>query len=130
MKAFILIVTAMRTSTFATCCHPNVYRQWQEIYLFYKTSRQAVGPSQPPIQFLLGSLSLGEKLPGHEGDHSPPSSVEVKNEWSYVATSHVCLNAWHGANFTFYRFTEYMCCIVRTDSNWFILHKNVHIDNM
>jgi len=30
----------------------------------------------------------------------------------------------------FYHFTEYMCFIVRTDVNWFILHKNVNIDNM
>jgi hypothetical protein len=28
-------------------------------------------------------LFLGVKRPGREADHSPPSSAEVKNEWSY-----------------------------------------------
>jgi hypothetical protein len=46
-------------------------------------SRQAVGPTQPPIQWVPRALSLGVKQPGHEADHSPPSNAEVKNEWSY-----------------------------------------------
>jgi len=33
----------------------------------------------PPIQWVLGALSLGLKRPGHEADNSPPSSAEVKN---------------------------------------------------
>jgi len=43
-------------------------------------SRTALGPTQPPIQWVTGALSLGVKRPGHEADHSPPSSTEVK-EW-------------------------------------------------
>jgi hypothetical protein len=35
--------------------------------------------SQPPIQWVAGFQ------PGHEVDHSPPSSTEVKNEWSYTS---------------------------------------------
>jgi hypothetical protein len=31
------------------------------------------------------------KRPYHEGDHSLPSSGEVKNEWGYTATSFVSL---------------------------------------
>jgi hypothetical protein len=38
-----------------------------------------------------GSL-LGVKLPGHEVDHSPPSSVETENEWSCTCTPPVCLH--------------------------------------
>jgi hypothetical protein len=38
------------------------------------------GPTQPPIQWVPGALSLGVKRPGREADHSPPSSAEVK-EW-------------------------------------------------
>jgi hypothetical protein len=30
--------------------------------------------------------SLGVKMPGREADHSPPSSAEVKNVWSYNST--------------------------------------------
>jgi hypothetical protein len=37
-----------------------------------------------------GSLPL-VKRPGREFDHSPPSSVEVKNEWSYTSTPPICL---------------------------------------
>jgi len=32
-----------------------------------------------------GALSLGVKRPGREADHSPPSSAEVKNAWSYTS---------------------------------------------
>jgi hypothetical protein len=33
-----------------------------------------------------GALFLGIKLPAREADHLPPSSAEVKNEWSYTST--------------------------------------------
>jgi hypothetical protein len=36
------------------------------------------GPTQPPIQWVPGALSLGVKRPGSEADYSPPSSAEVK----------------------------------------------------
>jgi hypothetical protein len=38
----------------------------------------ALGPPQPPIQRVLGALSLGVKRSRREADHSLPSSVEVK----------------------------------------------------
>jgi hypothetical protein len=38
----------------------------------------ALGPTQPPIQWVPGALSLGIKRPGREADHSPPSSAKVK----------------------------------------------------
>jgi hypothetical protein len=41
-------------------------------------SRTALGPNQPPIQWVPGALSLGIKRPRCEADHSPPSSAEVK----------------------------------------------------
>jgi hypothetical protein len=50
------------------------------IFLFTTASRTALGPTQPPIQWVPGALSLGVKRPGREADHSPPSSVEIK-EW-------------------------------------------------
>jgi hypothetical protein len=50
------------------------------IFLFTTTSRTALGPTQPPIQWIPGALSLGVKRPVREADHSPPSSAEVK-EW-------------------------------------------------
>jgi hypothetical protein len=41
-------------------------------------SRPALGPTQSPIQWVPGALSLGVKRQGREADHSPPSSAEVK----------------------------------------------------
>jgi hypothetical protein len=32
------------------------------------------------------AFSLGLKLPVRQADHSPPSSAEVKNAWSYTST--------------------------------------------
>jgi hypothetical protein len=48
------------------------------IFLFTTASRTALGPTQPPIQWVPGALSLGVKWLGSEADHSPPSSAEVK----------------------------------------------------
>jgi hypothetical protein len=52
----------------------------------------ALGPTQPPIQWVPGALSLGVKRPGREADHSPPSSAEVKNAWSYTSTPPIRLH--------------------------------------
>jgi hypothetical protein len=38
----------------------------------------ALGPTQPPIQWVPAALSLGVKQPVCGADHSPPSSAEVK----------------------------------------------------
>jgi hypothetical protein len=48
------------------------------IFLFTTASRTALGPTQPPIRWVPGALSLGVKRPGREADHSPPPSAEVK----------------------------------------------------
>jgi hypothetical protein len=48
------------------------------IFHFTTASRTALGLTQPPIQWVLGALSLGVKRPGREADHSPQSSAEVK----------------------------------------------------
>jgi hypothetical protein len=53
-------------------------RQGLGIFLFTTASRTALRPTQPPIQWVPGSLSLGLKRPWREADHSPPSSAEVK----------------------------------------------------
>jgi hypothetical protein len=57
-------------------------------------SRTALGPTQPPIQWVPGALSLGVKRPGREADHSSPSSAEVKNAWSYTSTPQYVFMAW------------------------------------
>jgi hypothetical protein len=48
---------------------------------FYSTaSRLVMGLTQPPIQWVQRALSPVLKRPGHETDHSPPSSAKVKND--------------------------------------------------
>jgi hypothetical protein len=42
--------------------------------------------STQPIQRVSGAFSLGEKPPGREADHSPPTSAEVKKTWVYTST--------------------------------------------
>jgi hypothetical protein len=37
---------------------------------------------------------LGVKRQGREADHSPPSSAEVKNAWSYTSTPVYAFKAW------------------------------------
>jgi hypothetical protein len=48
------------------------------IFLFTTESVTALGPTQPPIQWIPWALSLEVKRPGREADHSPPSSAEVE----------------------------------------------------
>jgi len=54
--------------------------------LFTTPSRGALGPTQPPIQWVLGPLSRVTK-PGIESNHSPPSSADIKKAWSDTYTS-------------------------------------------
>jgi hypothetical protein len=53
--------------------------QRQDIFLLSTASRPALGPTQPPIQWVTWALSPWVKRPGPEADLSPPSSAEVKN---------------------------------------------------
>jgi hypothetical protein len=48
------------------------------IFPFTTASRTALGPTQPPVQWVPGALSLWVKWQGREADHSPPSRAEVK----------------------------------------------------
>jgi hypothetical protein len=48
------------------------------IFIFTTMSKTVLDPTQPPTQWLPGALSLQVKQLGHESDHSPPSSAEVK----------------------------------------------------
>jgi hypothetical protein len=56
------------------------------MFLFITASRPVLGPTQPPIQWVPGALTLAVKRVGCEADHSLPSSAEVKYEWSYKST--------------------------------------------
>jgi hypothetical protein len=55
-------------------------------FLVSKLSRPALGPTQPPIQWVAGAVSPGVKWQGHKADHSPPASAKVKKMWIYTST--------------------------------------------
>jgi hypothetical protein len=63
------------------------------IFLFTTASRTALGPTQPPVQWLPGALSLGVKRPGREANYSRlvPRS---KNEWGNTSTPQYAFMAW------------------------------------
>jgi hypothetical protein len=50
-----------------------------KICLFSIALIPALGPTQPPTEYLTMAISPGGKQPGPEADHSSPSSAEVKN---------------------------------------------------
>jgi hypothetical protein len=61
-------------------------------FLSYETSRPTLGPTQPPIQTVYGSVPL-EKQPGREIDQSTPSAREVKNGWSCTSAPKICFQS-------------------------------------
>jgi hypothetical protein len=72
----------------------------------HPVSRMVLGPTQPPIQWVPGDLSLGVKRLRREADHSPPSRAKVK-EWVELYLHSPNTPSWRGAelkhkdNFTF-----------------------------
>jgi hypothetical protein len=53
---------------------------------FFIMSRRALGPTQSPMQWLPGFISLGVKRLGREADHSRPTGTEMKNSWISTST--------------------------------------------
>jgi len=42
--------------------------------------------SQPPIQWLPGAFTPRGKRSGRKADHSPSSSADVTNQWTYISS--------------------------------------------
>jgi len=62
------------------------------IFLFTTASSTALGPTQSPIQWVPGTLSLGSKWPVRKADHSPPPSAEMKECMELYFHSPSCLH--------------------------------------
>jgi hypothetical protein len=103
-------------------------RQWLAIFIFTTVSRLALGPTQLPIQWVSGALSLGVKRPGREADHSPPYSTKIKNAWSYTSTPQYAFMAWcsvkkHRDNYTYTFTLEKRTTLEGVGFNWRIVLK-------
>jgi hypothetical protein len=57
---------------------------------FYRKSRPTLDHTQPPIQRVQQYFSARVKRPRREGNLVPPSSAEIKNEWSCTSKTPVC----------------------------------------
>jgi hypothetical protein len=66
-----------------------------KMFLLSIASRPALGPTQPPIQWVPGAVSPGAKRHLREADLSPPSSAEVKNSGAIISLHH--MSSWRGA---------------------------------
>jgi hypothetical protein len=74
----ILFIRTVQTNI-PDCSRGSRVRFPQVLGIFlFTVSRTVLGPTQPPLQWVPGSLSLGVRRLGRETDHSPPSSAEVK----------------------------------------------------
>jgi hypothetical protein len=71
-----------------------------KFYLLQKRPYQRCGSPSPLFNAYVGSFA-GIKRPGRQADHSPPSSAEVKNEWSYTASPPTCFHGVDRDSFTF-----------------------------
>jgi hypothetical protein len=60
-------------------------RDREQFFLFSSPSTPALGPNPTSHKLGAGGSSAGIKRPGREADHSPSSSAEMKNTWSYTS---------------------------------------------
>jgi hypothetical protein len=67
----------------------------ERIFLFSRTFKLAVAPTQPPISWVLRELPR-DKAARHDVDHS-----HIMNEWSCTYTHPVCLCGMHRAALPF-----------------------------
>ena len=72
--------------------------------------------SQPPSQWVPGSLR-GQRRPEREVNHSPPSSAQVKNEWSCTSTLAICLRGLGRQGLTILPFLPFACRESKRDSS-------------
>jgi hypothetical protein len=63
-----------------------------KVFLFTKTSRLALGSTQPPIEQVLAVPSPRVKQSRCKADHSPQFNAKIKNGWVYISTLLLCLH--------------------------------------
>jgi hypothetical protein len=71
-------------------------------FFFSPVSRLTLGPTQLPIQWLLGAPSPRIKRQGPEADYSPPSSAKVKKHGATAPLPHTSSWQWSTGKTCFY----------------------------
>ena len=65
----------------------------RDIY-YLQNIQMFLEPTQPVISKVYQGLqTLHVKLPGSEINHTPSSRAQVRNEWSYISISSICLKS-------------------------------------
>lgn len=75
-----------------------------KIFLVCKETRLALGPTQLPIEWVPGTVSLGVKWQEQGYDHTSPSNADIKNDWRCTS-----IPSWHARG----GFTCYCVCRLR-----------------
>jgi hypothetical protein len=92
----------------------------------------ALGPTQPPIQWVPGAVPLGLKQLGREADHSPPSSAEVRMRGAIPLLPQYIFMAWclvkHRDNFTF-TFYYFADCLILSSQDTYIKESKTFQNN-
>jgi hypothetical protein len=70
-------------------------RQRQDFFFHTTVSRLVLGPTKPPIQWVLVALSQEVKWQGCKAYHSPSSSAEIRKDGAVPPLPH--MSSWHGA---------------------------------
>ena len=97
-----LLVKKRKKKTRFTLLKNFHYRR--DMSLLKKKSRQPLRPTRPQS---IGSRAFrGGKAAGAWSDHSPPSSVKIKNEWSCTSTPHIYLHGLYREKFALYPLPE------------------------
>jgi hypothetical protein len=86
--------TANRDSSLGTTADygldgPNSINQHLKIFVSSTRCRQILGPTQPHIQWVPGTLVPGVKRTAREADHSPPSSAQIKKGGAITPAPHM-----------------------------------------
>ena len=68
---------------------------------FFDMSRPALDPMKLHVQWAWGFFPGGGMWLGHEVNHPPPPSAEVKSEWGYTSPP-VCLHGVDRDSFIFH----------------------------
>jgi hypothetical protein len=67
---------------------------WPEIFLCTTTSKPALEPNQPPLQWIPGALSSWVNRSERVAEYTTPCSAEVKNAWIFTSVSLHLFTAW------------------------------------